>query len=128
MADHMELNTKLQTPGQKKFAIFSRVSKAIQDKERLFLKYKSGKWRLINPCRLGISTGENGAIMLSAFQEDGDSKSGSEKGWKFFDIEEIKAVKGTGRNFHYDEDVDSNGAKKFRRLFCSIFTSDSAFM
>ena len=118
----------MKTPQQKKFDIFADIAKAINERKQIFIKYKNSDWRLVKPCRLGVSAGEGGAILMNGFQEDGESTSGKKSGWKFFDIEEITAFQFTDKTFEYTDTVDTLGGKRFRRLFATVFSNEEAFI
>ncbi len=110
---------------QEKFQIFTTLALSIRRRELIHFKYREQEfWRLVKPCRIGLSKAKCAKLLLQGFQEDGESTSGESRGWKFFEINKIQDVRLTGRLFQFGEHVDVLGGENFQKIYVSIFKAD----
>ena len=90
---------------------------AISQRQTLRIQYKDDSDRWVNPYVLGETT--TGKVMLSAFQTNGASASGEDRGWKLFNVEEIRDMSLIYEWFEVREDYNAED-KVFKKVLNRI--------
>lgn len=70
--------------------------RAIADKRLVEFVYRGGGTRIVEPHDYGI---RHGVECLLGFQIGGDSRSGTQQGWKQFDVDQIHRLRVLERGF-----------------------------
>jgi len=99
------------------------VREAIAGRRPLFLVYRTGATRVVQPHALYRTSG--GRLFLDAYQVAGESSSGDLPGWREFDLALTTDVEALDDAFEVAPGFDP-GALKYRRGLLAIVGSDAA--
>lgn len=99
------------------------VSQAIEARRPLFLVYRAGATRVVQPHALYRTSG--GRLFLDAYQVAGESSSGDLPGWREFDLALTTDLEALDDAFEVAPGFDP-GALKYRRGLLAIVSSDAA--
>jgi WYL domain len=72
------------------------LMRAIVERRLIEFVYKAGRRRIVEPHDYGI---RHGVESLLGFQIGGESQSGASRGWKQFDVAEIRQLRVLERQF-----------------------------
>jgi hypothetical protein len=95
------------------------VREAIRDRHSLFLVYREGATRVVQPHVLYLA--RNGKVCLDAYQVAGESSSGMLPGWREFDLEETSDVEPLADAFDIAPGFDRD-APKYRHGVLEMVT------
>jgi hypothetical protein len=98
------------------------VRDAIEARHPLFLVYRAGATRVVQPHALYRTSG--GRLFLDAYQVAGESSSGDLPGWREFDLALTADVEPLEDGFDVAPGFDP-GALKYRRGLLAIVRSDA---
>ena len=99
------------------------VRDAIEGRRPLFLVYRAGATRVVQPHALYRTSG--GRVFLDAYQVAGESSSGDLPGWREFDLALTTDLETLDDAFEVAPGFDP-GALKYRRGLLAIVSSDPA--
>jgi hypothetical protein len=85
------------------------VREAIRERHSLFLVYREGATRVVQPHVLYLD--RNGKVCLDAYQVAGESSSGSLPGWREFSLEETSDVEWVDDAFEIAPGFDPDAPK-----------------
>jgi hypothetical protein len=85
------------------------VREAIRERHSLFLVYREGATRVVQPHVLYLA--RNGKVCLDAYQVAGESSSGSLPGWREFGLEETSDVEPLDDAFEIAPGFDRDAPK-----------------
>jgi hypothetical protein len=88
------------------------VREAIEARRTLFLVYRAGATRVVQPHALYRTSG--GRLLLDAYQVAGESSSGDLPGWREFDLALVSDIEPLADGFDVAPGFDP-GALKYRR-------------
>jgi hypothetical protein len=88
------------------------VGEAIAARHTLFLVYRGGATRVVQPHALYRATG--GRVFLDGYQVAGESSSGELPGWREFDLAQTSDLEPVGDGFEIAPGFDPR-ALKYRR-------------
>jgi len=99
------------------------VREAIEGRRPLFLVYRAGATRVVQPHALYRTSG--GRLFLDAYPVAGESSSGDLPGWREFDLALTTDLEALDDAFEVAPGFDP-GALKYRRGLLAIVSSDAA--
>jgi hypothetical protein len=98
------------------------VREAIRDRHSLFLAYREGATRVVQPHVLYLA--RDGKVCLDAYQVAGESMSGMLPGWREFDLEEAGDLEPLDDAFDIAPGFDRD-APKYRHGVLEMVTPSS---
>jgi hypothetical protein len=98
------------------------VREAIRDRHSLFLVYREGATRVVQPHVLYLA--RNGKVCLDAYQVAGESSSGTLPGWREFDLEAASELEPLDDAFDIAPGFDRD-APKYRHGVLEMVTPSS---